>query len=457
MDIPSYLLGKQKGGGGTPYILPPATTNSLGGIKVGNNLTVENDGTLSPEILNVTFDYNFVSRYFTNLGQNIKVTNADDIAIFEDIETYLTAHEEADINAFVEYGQGYNKIPIETVIDNGSLKELHGNITISTGDCFIMSVYKQGNDFYIKPNIFNVNSGGGSSITPVFVPVETIMEAYINAIYPVCQGIDFPLNTGFPWEEYPHLEIDSTTYQDEYSAIKAIFEDPYNTKNIFFTLDGIELPWSFQRDPLSNSTPYTGNLTIKIQDNLVVIVASPEDEESEDDPIVFTHPFQMYATPIKADHTLYPYYLINVVNESELQSSTGGHNQFSTYTYTIDFGNPFPEPGDPITHNVVLYNNLMLLLNAWQYAYYPSGDFYRGRELKDFLFYLRTPHFSDGIPVYQIRYADLEGKDSNTIYFSSSPINASDANINMITGTIDISQDPPVIEYTEYFFDNTQA
>lgn len=36
-----------EGGGGSTYVLPPATTTTLGGIKVGSNLSIEADGTLS--------------------------------------------------------------------------------------------------------------------------------------------------------------------------------------------------------------------------------------------------------------------------------------------------------------------------------------------------------------------------------------------------------------------------
>ena len=35
------------GGGGGGYVLPPATASTLGGIKVGDGLSVESDGTLS--------------------------------------------------------------------------------------------------------------------------------------------------------------------------------------------------------------------------------------------------------------------------------------------------------------------------------------------------------------------------------------------------------------------------
>lgn len=42
-------LNATGGGGGGGYVLPPATANTLGGIKVGQNLTVEEDGTLNAQ------------------------------------------------------------------------------------------------------------------------------------------------------------------------------------------------------------------------------------------------------------------------------------------------------------------------------------------------------------------------------------------------------------------------
>ena len=55
--------GGESGGGGS-YILPPATTNTLGGVKVGSGLTVQADGTLSanggadPEAIQEAIDAN---------------------------------------------------------------------------------------------------------------------------------------------------------------------------------------------------------------------------------------------------------------------------------------------------------------------------------------------------------------------------------------------------------------
>lgn len=42
-----YLLGKGGSGGGGSYVLPPATANRLGGVKIGDGMNVEPDGTAS--------------------------------------------------------------------------------------------------------------------------------------------------------------------------------------------------------------------------------------------------------------------------------------------------------------------------------------------------------------------------------------------------------------------------
>lgn len=43
----STIGAEISGGGGGGYVLPPATADTLGGVKVGSNLTVGDDGTLS--------------------------------------------------------------------------------------------------------------------------------------------------------------------------------------------------------------------------------------------------------------------------------------------------------------------------------------------------------------------------------------------------------------------------
>ena len=49
------------GGGGGGYTLPPATASTLGGVKVGQNLTVEEDGTLNAQSSGGTVDQTYDS------------------------------------------------------------------------------------------------------------------------------------------------------------------------------------------------------------------------------------------------------------------------------------------------------------------------------------------------------------------------------------------------------------
>ena len=46
------------GGGGGGYVLPTATANRLGGVKIGDGINVENDGTIS--VSGVDVEQNFV-------------------------------------------------------------------------------------------------------------------------------------------------------------------------------------------------------------------------------------------------------------------------------------------------------------------------------------------------------------------------------------------------------------
>jgi hypothetical protein len=61
------------GGGGGSYSLPPATTSTLGGIKVGSNLTITSDGTLNA---NPSVSNSFQTIHVD--GQNDLVANGAD-------------------------------------------------------------------------------------------------------------------------------------------------------------------------------------------------------------------------------------------------------------------------------------------------------------------------------------------------------------------------------------------
>lgn len=46
-NLEERVKALEEGGGGGGYVLPVASANTLGGVKIGNNLTIGEDGTLS--------------------------------------------------------------------------------------------------------------------------------------------------------------------------------------------------------------------------------------------------------------------------------------------------------------------------------------------------------------------------------------------------------------------------
>jgi len=85
MELSSYMAGvkagEAKGGGG--YTLPPATTNTLGGVKIGDGISVTNDGTISasggssitPVIIEITEYMSAMFSAFYNNGEEYYETN----------------------------------------------------------------------------------------------------------------------------------------------------------------------------------------------------------------------------------------------------------------------------------------------------------------------------------------------------------------------------------------------
>lgn len=72
------------GGGGSSYTLPPATESTLGGIKVGSNLTITDDGTLSA-ISGTSIRFNLVSSN-GSISIDSSVTVEEFESIMENVE-----------------------------------------------------------------------------------------------------------------------------------------------------------------------------------------------------------------------------------------------------------------------------------------------------------------------------------------------------------------------------------
>ena len=83
-----YVQGNVVISGGDTYVLPPATANTLGGVKIGEGVNVTSDGTIS--INGNTVSEDVINNYGDQIANNIANNYADQIvnaAISSDQET----------------------------------------------------------------------------------------------------------------------------------------------------------------------------------------------------------------------------------------------------------------------------------------------------------------------------------------------------------------------------------
>lgn len=164
-DIDNWNRGT---GGGSDYTLPIASKDTLGGIKVGSNLYIEEDGTLNavgggtgdgsldPVPINSIFDYDgdtvpdgFVKVSDTNSGNNIIVDGDGAIISTEESNgTYMWIHNSG---TFTLEANTITKIPFDTVVSdtsNGKLIHENGGIRIGKGVKQILVLTKWNNWTY---------------------------------------------------------------------------------------------------------------------------------------------------------------------------------------------------------------------------------------------------------------------------------------------------------------------
>lgn len=146
------------------YSLPTATSNRLGGIKVGENLTVEEDGTLNAS--GGGESYTLPTATDTRLG-GIKVGQN------------LTVEEDGTLNATGGGGGGYT-LPTATssrlggikvgshlsVQEDGTLSADDQSYSLPTASASTLGGVKVGQNLSIDENgVLNATGGGGSSLT----------------------------------------------------------------------------------------------------------------------------------------------------------------------------------------------------------------------------------------------------------------------------------------------------
>lgn len=151
----------QKGSGGSSYVLPAATDETLGGIKVGDNLTVEEDGTL-----NAGDPYTLPAASDETLG-GVKV--GDDLAI--------DANGELSVEVSIPQKDSY-KISVDGS-GNVLVAKYHAGVYVSTTTCQT-GVYTTTN----IDDLFTVTCGG----SPYWL------------IYLTVASTDAPAGTTYGWE-----------------------------------------------------------------------------------------------------------------------------------------------------------------------------------------------------------------------------------------------------------------
>lgn len=175
---PNLYQLMQEGGGGGSYVLPPATENTLGGVKIGEGVSVESDGTISvnaetPENVLVNTDMNEVFDYFGLYAQS---------------DTGNSYIELFDTGLYLKHFIGSKGLELN-LADNG------------------LELYSYDEDSYYPnplPVIFNIasdfslNADGGVTITNVVDPTlnsDAANKGYVDdsiaAIQPEFMRLDF--------------------------------------------------------------------------------------------------------------------------------------------------------------------------------------------------------------------------------------------------------------------------
>ena len=101
-DLVARAMAANSAGGGS-YTLPVASASTLGGIKVGENLTIDENGVLSagggePEMYVLEFSGNYNSSHQYNATDNDKIRVA---------ELITTLKEDANVPIYVKFKNGY--------------------------------------------------------------------------------------------------------------------------------------------------------------------------------------------------------------------------------------------------------------------------------------------------------------------------------------------------------------
>ena len=152
----------QSGADGTEYVLPVSSNNTLGGVKVGNGLEISQDGTLSvKQRNNTTFDVNVNSE--TNINSTYPETEDYTLPIASEdtlggikIGNGLDIDPDGTVNVSLEDDAEY-VLPIASPIQLGAIK-VGQNLEIEEDGT--LNAFGEGSSDYILPTASEVRLGG---------------------------------------------------------------------------------------------------------------------------------------------------------------------------------------------------------------------------------------------------------------------------------------------------------
>lgn len=147
------------GGGGGSYVLPTATANRLGGIKVGSGVTITNDGTLSAEEATVI-----------DLAVLSAMTSADRVAFWDEVYGKVSDGKSVFMKGLV-YGEA-DRTAILPVV---SFRPETSAVTHEGGNIFFGAKGDTDNIY------FHINFGSDGSINPTDGMVKTFIAGKASA------------------------------------------------------------------------------------------------------------------------------------------------------------------------------------------------------------------------------------------------------------------------------------
>ena len=219
ITIVDNVISATGGGGGGEYTLPTASTTTLGGIKVGANLSITEDGVLS------------ATGGGSGGGSGTALTSADgattysELALGETLAVIDTSTKE--LNGLTQTGGTLNS-ELEFTGASGASLKMTEKYSLSTADSWEFQIKYKHNGGGNSPTIFGYASGSDFK-TPAFIHESGSLKLYLSSsggswdlnqansgLVPVV-GTTYYFKVGFTGSQY-YIKYNTTGWSDEFTT-----------------------------------------------------------------------------------------------------------------------------------------------------------------------------------------------------------------------------------------------